>query len=193
VTPAPSQHVLLPYEQPVGVGQIRTHRPNPSTLVVLVGPPPLVTQLFSILPMAAMVGIFSFWLGALLWSALIHPFLPLDSWMLLPAGIVWAFCGFELAMQFRKWNSPSRFMVTPAAFAFPYPTPRSRLEEVPADNIVRLRVSSRIRQRDVHALEIELEHVAFQLLRGYPRSTLDELCDLLAKELKMAYSPDDER
>jgi hypothetical protein len=188
------QQVFLPYDTPLGVGQIRTHRPNPSTLVVLVGPAPLATQLIWIAPIGAMVGIFSFWMAALLWSVLVKTFLPFDTWLLLPAGIAWAFCGVELAMQFRNWGTPSRFIVTPDAFRFPYPSPKSRLEEVPARKIVRLRVSARrgrLLRRDVHALEIEVEKgPRFQLLRGYPRAALEELSDLLAKELGMAYSSD---
>jgi hypothetical protein len=194
VSPGSSQHLLLPYDTPLGVGQIRTHRPDPSTLVILVGPAPLSAQLLAIVPIAAMVGIFSIWLGALLWSAINDSFMPTAMYLLLPTGIAWIFCGIELAMQFRKWGSPSRFTVSPDLFRFPYPSPRSRLEEVPAKSIVRLRVSnrrSRLQRRDVHALEIEVESgPRFQLLRNYPRAMLEELSDLLAKELGMVFAPE---
>lgn len=186
--PPPPQNFQLPYDTVLGVGKIRAYRPDAATLVVLVGPPPLLGQLLRILPLAVFMLFLSIWLGALIWSTFIYPgMIPLDHWLLLPASFAWAFVGYELALLFRNWGGPTRFIVSAGVFHFPYPHPQSQLEEVPTESVIRMRVTSRrgrFLRSERFAIEVQVDRrTHFDLLRGYPQKTLDEVCHLLAIEV----------
>ncbi len=102
-----------------------------------------------------------------------------DRLLVLPSLLVWGFAGAEFALQFRHWSAPVRLTVGGGAFSFPYPTFRSRPEDLRADLVARVdvvQVRSRVLRRRRWALEVGLEHgPTFALLAGYPHRTLEEV------------------
>ncbi|MDB5296685.1 MAG: hypothetical protein JWO31_2668 [Phycisphaerales bacterium] len=192
----PVNLALLAYDEPLGPGRVRVERTGPGQLVVTVGPPPVGRQLAALAPVAVLFGFLSTWLGLLLFGVLFRPgAIPADRLLVLPTLLVWAAAGTEFGLSFRNWSAPTRLAVDGDAFRFPYPTPRSRIEELPARLVVRLGVvarRSRLLRRDRAALEVGLERgPRFQLLLGYPRSTLDELTDLLGPALGLDRADDE--
>ena len=178
----------LAYDTPLGVGQVRIHRPGDGQLVVLVGPPPVGRQLLALLPIGLLFGFLSTWLGLLLFGVVARPgAIPLDRLLVLPSLLAWGVVGAEFGLSFKNWSAPARLVVDGDTFRFPYPTPRSRAEELPARAVSRLAVVTArtgLLRREQTALEVGVERgPRFQLFPGYPRRTLDELTDLLGPAL----------
>jgi hypothetical protein len=178
----------LGYDTPLGVGQVRVHRPSDGQLVVTVGPPPVGRQLYALAPVALLFGFLSTWLGLLLFGVVARPgAIPLDRMLVLPSLAAWALIGIEFGLSFQNWSAPTRLVVDGDSFQFPYPTPRSRAEELPARAVDRLAVVT-VRagplRREHAALEVGVDRgPRFRLFVGYPRRTLDELTDLLGPAL----------
>ena len=192
VAPLPA---ALAYDVPLAPGQVRPHRPAADSLVVDVGPLPAGRLLLSLAPLAVIFGFLCVELAVLVWSAVRHPgTVPIDKLLLLPSALVWAFVGMELALQFRGASTPVRLTVAGGTFAFPYPGPRSPPEPLRAADVVRLGVAtgrSRLLRRRRVALEVALRQGAtFALLPGYPRDTLEAICDLLGPALGLDATPD---
>lgn len=184
----PLAAAALEYDTPLGVGQVRAHRPGERQLVVTVGPPPVGRQLLALLPIAVLFGFLSTWLGLLLFGVVARPgAIPLDRMLVFPSTVAWGLIGVEFGLSFRNWSAPTRLVVDGDTFRFPYPTPRSRPEELPARSVDRLAVVAtrgRLSRHERAALEVGVERgPRFQILSGYPRRTLDELTDLLGPAL----------
>jgi hypothetical protein len=183
-------HSPLTYDTPLSAGQVRVHRPGDGSLIVSVGPPPIGQQLWSLAPVALLLTFLSCWLGVLLLSLLKYrglvPF-GVDKLMLVPTMLAWGFAFAEFVAPFRQWSREVRLAVGNGVLAAPYPTPRSRIEEVPARLIVGLKVVTRRRRLTrarFQALEVALDHgPRFRVLQGYPVRTLEEVCDLLGPAL----------
>ena len=178
----------LEYDTPLGAGQVRVYRPGEQQLVVMVGPPPVGRQLWALLPIALLFGFLSTWLGLLLFGVLARPgAIPLDKLLVLPSLLAWGSAGLEFGLSFKNWSAPTRLVVDRDTFQFPYPTPRSRTEELPARAVSRLAAvttRSMFWRSERAALEIGVERgPRFQILLGYPRHTIDELTDLLGPAL----------
>src|SRR3954470_19042341 len=159
---APLPHNPLPYDTPLGPGQVRVHRPDEQTLVIGVGPPPIAQQLWSIVPIAALLMLISIWLGVLLLSLLRYRGLvpsDIDKLLLLPTLLAWGFALAEFIAPYRNWSREVRLSVGGGVLTVPYPTPRSRPEEIPARLVSGLRVITRRRRLTrirFQALEIAL-------------------------------------
>ena len=178
----------LEYDTPLGVGQVRVYRPGEQQLVVMVVPPQVGRQLCALVPFALLFGFLSTWLGLLLFGVVARPgAIPLDKLLVLPSLLAWGSAGLEFGLSFKNWSAPTRLVVDGDTFQFPYPTPRSRAEELPARAVSRLAVVTArtgLLRREQTALEVGVERgPRFQLFPGYPRRTLDELTDLLGPAL----------
>lgn len=179
----------LSYVSPLGPGQIRVTHGLDRSVTVLVGPQPWIEQVLSQGLLVALLGVFSVGLAVLVYTVLtgqgilpMHPAL-----LLLPMFLVWSVLGMEFGLSFRNRSTPTRLVVAGGKFAFPYPLPRSRTEELPVLRVVRLDVEvyrTRLLRRERSALVVGLGGGAtMRLLAGYPRETLDRLCDVLGPEL----------
>jgi hypothetical protein len=195
LAPAPR----LAYATPLAAGQVRPHRPGDGSLAVDVGPLPAAAQARAAAPLAAVFGVLCVELAVVLWSMLWVPgAVPIDKLLVVPSALVWGFVGLELALQFRGRSAACRLEVAAdGTFAFPYPTPRSRVEQVPAADVVRLGVvaaRSRVLRRRRAVLRATLrQRATFDLLPGHSAATLEDVCDLLGPALGLDARESDAR
>ncbi|HEX8911263.1 MAG TPA: hypothetical protein VF796_02805 [Humisphaera sp.] len=189
--PSPRFHPPLAYDAPLGPGQVRADHGLNGSLVVNVGPPAPAQQLLADLPVLAMLVMVSVALGLLAFAVATGragEALSLERLLLLPTFLIWAVLLVEFALSSRKRSrSVTRLAVGGGVFAFPYPAPTDRLEEVPALRVVRLDVAAErtlLLRRRRHAVVVGLAGGAtFKLLAGHPRATLDEVTELLGPAL----------
>jgi hypothetical protein len=190
--PSPRFHPPLAYDAPLAPGQVRADHGLDGSLVVTVGPAAPAQQLWAELPVLAMLVMMSVALGLLAFAVATGragaSALSLERLLLLPTFLIWAVLVVEFTLSSRKRAAAStRLTVGGGVFAFPYPTPTDRLEEVPAVRVVRLDVAAErtlLLRRRRHAVVVALAGGAtFRLLAGHPRATLDAVTELLGPAL----------